>query len=124
MTFAEHTRAPARDEDGSVARPAEYAFTLFVSGASESSARAIEHIREICDGHLPGCHDLRVVDLHQQPALAGRYHVLATPTLIRDRPLPSRIVVGDMSDHRRILAALEVTARWPGAELPDHGGAP
>jgi circadian clock protein KaiB len=91
--------------------PAEYGFTLFVSGASDASARAIECVREICDSKLPGCHDLSVVDLHQQPALAEHHHVLATPTLVRDRPLPSRIVVGDMSDHQRILAALGVVPR-------------
>jgi circadian clock protein KaiB len=91
--------------------PAEYAFTLFVSGASDASARAIKCVREICDAELPGCHDLSVVDLHQQPALAERRHVLATPTLVRDRPLPSLIVVGDMSNSPRILAALGVTSR-------------
>jgi circadian clock protein KaiB len=94
--------------------PAEYGFTLFVSGASDASARAIDCVREICDSELPGCHDLSVVDLHQQPALAEHHHVLATPTLVRDRPLPSRIVVGDMSDHQRILDALGVVpaAAW------------
>jgi circadian clock protein KaiB len=93
--------------------PAEYGFTLFVSGASDASARAIECVREICDSELAGCHDLSVVDLHQQPALADHHHVLATPTLVRDRPLPSRIVVGDMSDRQRILAALGVVPRAP-----------
>ena len=31
-----------------------------------------------------------------------------TPTLIKDRPLPLRMLVGDMSDHIRILLALDV----------------
>src|ERR1700722_9855303 len=91
--------------------PAEYAFTLFVSGASDASARAIESAREICDSELPGCHELSVVDLHQQPELAEQHRVLATPTLVRTRLLPSRIVVGDMSDHQRILTALGVAPR-------------
>jgi circadian clock protein KaiB len=91
--------------------PTEYGFTLFVSGASDASARAIESVREICDAKLPGRHELSVVDLHQQPAMAEHHRVLATPTLVRDRPLPSRIVVGDMSDHQRILTALDVAPR-------------
>ena len=91
--------------------PTEYAFILFVSGASDASARAIENVRELCDTELPGCHELNVVDLHQQPAMAEHHRVLATPTLVRNRPLPSRIVVGDMSDHQRILAALGVAPR-------------
>jgi circadian clock protein KaiB len=109
--------------------PSEYAFTLFVSGASDASARAIEAVREICDTELPGRHELSVVDLHQQPALAEHHHVLATPTLVRDRPLPSRIAVGEMSNHQRILAALGVTPRTSGentsrASTASRDGAP
>lgn len=86
----------------------QYELTLFVSGASESSARAILNIREICDVHLGGRHHLQIVDLNQEPGLAALHHVLATPTLIKDRPLPPRMLVGDMSDHVKILLALDV----------------
>ena len=86
----------------------QYELTLFVSGASDSSARAIANIREICDAHLGGRHQLHIVDLNQEPALADAHHILATPTLIKDHPLPLRMLVGDMSDHVRILLALDV----------------
>ena len=80
-------------------QPSTYGLTLFVSGASDSSAQAIANVREICDAHLDGRHQLNIVDLNQEPALAGQHHVLATPTLIKDHPLPLRMLVGDMSDH-------------------------
>jgi circadian clock protein KaiB len=86
----------------------QYELTLFVSGASDSSARAIVNIREICDAHLGGRFHLDIVDLNQEPALAAPHHVLATPTLIKDSPLPLRMLVGDMSDHSKILLALDV----------------
>jgi circadian clock protein KaiB len=86
----------------------QYELTLFVSGASLSSAKAILNIREICDAHLGGRHRLEIVDLNQEPGLAATHNVLATPTLIKDHPLPPRMLVGDMSDHVRILLALEV----------------
>jgi circadian clock protein KaiB len=85
-----------------------YVLTLFVSGASDSSARAIADVREMCDQNLRGRHDLSIVDLNQEPALAARHHVLATPTLIKDRPLPVRMRVGDMSDHVTVLRVLGV----------------
>jgi circadian clock protein KaiB len=85
-----------------------YSLTLFVSGASDSSAHAITNVREICDAHLSGRHELNIVDLHQEPALAEQHNVLATPTLVRDHPLPLRMLVGDMSDHARVLLALDV----------------
>lgn len=59
-------------------------------------------------GTSKGRYHLDIVDLHQGPALAGQHHVLATPTLIKDHPLPTRMLVGDMSDHPRILIALDV----------------
>jgi circadian clock protein KaiB len=86
----------------------QYELTLFVSGASEASARAITNIREICDAHLDGRHLLNIVDLNQEPALASEHHVLATPTLVKDHPPPLRMLVGDMSDHMKILLALDV----------------
>jgi circadian clock protein KaiB len=85
-----------------------YTLTLFVSGASDSSSHAIANVREICDQHLNGRHQLNVVDLNQEPASAAAHHVLATPTLIKDHPLPTRMLVGDMSDHVRILLALDL----------------
>ncbi len=85
-----------------------YELTLFVSGASDSSARAIANIREICDAHLNGRHQLNIVDLNQEPALGSEHHVLATPTLVKDHPPPLRMLVGDMSDHVKILLALDV----------------
>jgi circadian clock protein KaiB len=95
-----------------------YALTLFVSGASASSAHAVANVREICDVHLDGRYHLDIVDLHQEPGLARQHNVLATPTLVKGHPLPSRMLVGDMSDHPRILVALDVhQAVGPG----DHG---
>ncbi len=96
-----------------------YALTLFVSGASDSSAQAIANMRDICDEYLEGRYSLDIVDLHQEPARAGEHNVLATPTLIKDYPLPARMLVGDMSDHPRILAALGVRVA---TGVEDHRG--
>jgi circadian clock protein KaiB len=97
-----------------------YTLTLFVSGASDSSAQAITNVREICDGYLKGRYQLDIVDLHQEPALAAQHHVLATPTLIKDHPPPTRMLVGDMSDHPRVLIALDVSlAAGPTVEADD-----
>ena len=94
-----------------------YTLTLFVSGASESSAQAIANVRKLCDEHLFGRHQLRIVDLNQEPDQAGEHHVLATPTLIKDLPLPSRMLVGDMSDHERILRAIDATGIAPAVPI-------
>jgi circadian clock protein KaiB len=90
-----------------------YLLTLFVSGASEASARAIANVREICDSHVTGEIELGIVDLNQEAESARGRHVLATPTLVRDRPLPMRMLVGDMSDHVRVLSLLDMVIIGP-----------
>jgi hypothetical protein len=80
MTPTERPLTRERDEPGpTVGDCREYAFTLFVSGASDLSANAIEDARQICDAHLPGRQYFSIVCLHQQPVLAEHHHVLATP---------------------------------------------
>jgi circadian clock protein KaiB len=58
--------------------------------------------------HLVGRHQLSIVDVHQEPELASQWNVLATPTLVKERPLPVRLLVGNMSDHTKVLLALGV----------------
>jgi circadian clock protein KaiB len=104
----------------------QYELTLFVSGASASSARAITNIREICDARLNGRHHLNIVDLNQEPDLAAQHNILATPTLVKDRPLPLRMLVGDMSDHVKVLLALDVkdSSRTRAAGAAKHEAGP
>ncbi len=91
----------------------DYDLTLFVSGASDLAARAIANARRLCDVHLHGrCH-LSVVDVHEDPAAVLNSRLLATPTLVRNRPLPMRRVVGDLSDTDKVLRALDLPLARP-----------
>jgi circadian clock protein KaiB len=94
-----------------------YELTLFVSGASGRSARAIANARELCDVHLQGQHQLSIVDVHEDPSAVLRDGILAAPTLVKNRPLPARKYVGDLSHTDKVLSALELplTANAPAA---------
>lgn len=95
---------------------AQYELTLFVSGASGRSARAVANVRALCDTYLGNQYQLEVVDVHQHPELMTSRGVLAAPTLIKDAPLPVRTLVGDMSDAQRVLLALHVQPVGPAPE--------
>ena len=106
---ADEDRVPDQLEQpraGRVASP--YVLTLFVTGASELSVRAIRDVRRLCEEHLVGRYSLEVVDVHRDPALMTSYDVVAAPALIRVAPLPKRMLVGDLSDTSRVLAALDI----------------
>lgn len=87
-----------------------FSFRLFVSGATTRSQRAIGNIRAICDSHLNGRFDLEIVDVYLDPGATRDFQILATPTLVRTQPGPVRRVIGDLSDHGRVIAALNITA--------------
>lgn len=84
--------------------------TLFVSGASASSSRSVRRLRDLCDRHAPSGYDLEIVDIYQQPEMVVSRGVLAVPTLIKDLPLPVRVLIGDFTDEPRVLAALGLSA--------------
>ena len=88
--------------------PPNYVLRLYVTGATPRSTRAIANIREICEEHLKGRYSLEVVDIYQQAALAADEQIIAAPTLIRKLPLPLRRLVGDLSDHERVLLGLDL----------------
>jgi circadian clock protein KaiB len=80
--------------------------TLFVSGTSPTSARAERRLRDMCDRRCPSGYDLKIVDIYQQPEVVVSRGVLAVPTLIKELPLPMRVLIGDFTDEPRVLAAL------------------
>ena len=80
--------------------------TLFISGASPASTRAVRRLRDLCDRNCPDGYDLEIVDIYQQPALVASRGVVAVPTLIKDLPLPIRLLVGDFADESAVLTAL------------------
>jgi circadian clock protein KaiB len=92
---------PHHDADNTV-----YELTLFVSGASDLSARAIANATELCETCLTGRYRLAVVDVHEDVVAILDHGVLATPTLVRIQPLPIRRAVGDLSHTDTVLLAL------------------
>jgi circadian clock protein KaiB len=80
--------------------------TLFISGSAPTSIQAAQRLRDLCDQYCPSGYDLEIVDIYQQPELVVSRGVLAVPTLIKELPLPVRVLIGDFTDEPRVLAAL------------------
>jgi circadian clock protein KaiB len=81
---------------------------LFVTGATSRSRRAILNINAICQQVLQGRYELEVVDIYQNPALAEEEQIIATPTLVKQLPLPLRRIIGDFSDREHVLLGLDL----------------
>ena len=94
------------DEDAA-APTIKYVLTLFITGQTVRSQRAVANLRALCDKLADRC-ELNVVDVLEQPQRAEDEKVLATPTVIRYRPLPLRRVIGDLSDPEKVVSWLDL----------------
>jgi len=100
-------KTPAEDAgERPVDDPTFYDLTLYVSGASDKSAQAIAAAMAVCERLLAGRHRLAILDLNLDLGAALADHVIATPTLVRNLPLPVRKLVGDLSDVDKVVSAL------------------
>ena len=81
---------------------------LYVTGQTPNSQRAIANMRRVCEEELGGEYDLVIIDVLERPQLAEDERILATPTLIKELPLPLRRVIGDLSDTDKVLLGLDL----------------
>jgi len=87
-----------------------YLLKLYVTGATARSLRAIANLKGICEEYLKGRYHLEVVDIYRRPELLSRDQIVAVPTLIKKRPVPLRLLVGDLSRTELVLQGLGLVA--------------
>jgi circadian clock protein KaiB len=85
-----------------------YLLRLYVSGMSPRSTAALASIKELCEEQLQGRYELEVIDIYQHPQLAVDEQIVAVPTLVRHLPEPLRRIIGDLSNHERLLMGLDL----------------
>ncbi len=86
----------------------KYALRLYITGQTPRSLRAIENLRRICEEELGGDYELKIIDVLEQPQMANEDKILATPTLIKIRPLPLSRIIGDLSDLETVRFGLDI----------------
>ena len=88
-----------------------YVIRLYVSGMTSRSQSAIRALRRVCERHLADHYEFEVINLSEHPELAQREQIIASPTLVKERPLPQSRLVGDMSREDRVIAGLGIRPR-------------
>ena len=114
-TEVEPTRAAVVARDG-----AHYVLRLYIAGATPCGIRAIANVRAICQDQLYGRHDLEVVDINQNREPSAGENFIAVPALIKTLPLPSRRIIGDLSETERVLIGLDL--RTSSDKAAEDGG--
>ncbi|UOQ76806.1 circadian clock KaiB family protein [Hymenobacter sp. 5516J-16] len=98
---------------------AEYVLHLYITGATPNSTRAVQNIKGLCEQYLKGRYELVIIDIYQQPELAEQDQIVAAPTLVKKMPLPTRRLIGDLSEKDKVLLALGLSAPFGTASPHD-----
>jgi circadian clock protein KaiB len=81
---------------------------LFVCGMTPASELAITNVCRIFEGAGRPRFDLQIIDVLERPDIAEREKIIATPTLIKEQPLPREIIIGDLSKRDVVCSFLGI----------------
>jgi circadian clock protein KaiB len=82
---------------------------LYVSGMSPKSMEAIENIKRLCSEYLSEAFVLEIIDIYKNPEAAVEQHIIFSPSLIKQLPLPKKTLVGTLADEEKVIKALGIT---------------
>ena len=68
----------------------KYVLKLYVAGQTPRSQRAIASVHRICEEQLQDVSAVEVIDVLERPEMGEEAGILATPTLVKQFPLPAR----------------------------------
>jgi circadian clock protein KaiB len=81
---------------------------LYVVGNTPAAIQAITAIQALLDKRLAGQWHLELLDVTEAGDLLEVDRIMAVPALVRVSPPPKKRVVGDLSDHEKVLLGLDI----------------
>lgn len=81
---------------------------LYISGMSPKSLEAVENLKQLCDEYLQDPFDLEIIDIYKHPEIAVSQSVVFCPSLVKQSPLPRKILIGTLKDPEQVVKALGV----------------
>jgi len=82
-------------------------FKLYIIKQAPTSPEIILKLKSFLDSNFKNCYVLDVIDILAHPDKAVMDNVMASPTLIKDKPYPQKRVVGSIH-FSRLLADLNL----------------
>lgn len=81
---------------------------LFITGHSKRSELAVKNLHEICSTITDTEYEIIIIDVLDEPQQAEDLTILATPTVVKESPSPSRRVFGDLSATQKVIEGLDL----------------
>lgn len=82
-------------------------FKIFVAGSNSRNKELVSSFRKICSDKLvKRQHQIDVIDILKDSKEAEAKKILATPTIIREKPTPERRIIGDFRENSKAVKVL------------------
>jgi circadian clock protein KaiB len=107
MPPREPSELEAFEAAAKAAKTSSYVLHLVISGRGHHSNTALLNVRRFCEERLQGRYELKLTSLDSHPEKAKSLEIFATPTLIREFPLPQRRFIGNMTHLAEVLIATD-----------------
>lgn len=86
-----------------------YRLKLYIIGYTPVAKRAIDNLKDICNKiEKKDKYELEIINLQEKPQLAEQEKIIATPLLVKELPEPIRRIIGDLSNHEKVLVGLDI----------------
>ena len=91
-----------------MAPESQYVLKLYITGMTPKIEQGLGSLLKACDRYLKGHYEFKIIDILENDELASSDRILATPTLIRAEPPPTKRVIGDITNTDKVMAGLDL----------------
>ena len=81
-------------------------FKLYVTGSGNISQKAIEDLKSVLEEKLKEQYTLKIINVLENPELAIKDKISATPTLVKNEPSKDVKLVGNANKDEMVVAVL------------------
>jgi len=81
---------------------------LYITGKTPLGIRAIKNLKKIIEQYNISC-NYEIINVLENPEIAEKEKILATPLLIIINSKGYKRIVGDLSDSKQVLSELNLT---------------
>jgi len=85
----------------------EYTFVLYTAGLNPDDQQKICDLKKVLQLEFGDDFSLEVINVLENPDLADRQKILATPTIILETPAPTQQCIIDLTNKEKLSAKIE-----------------
>lgn len=88
-----------------------FKFRLYIAGDTQNSIEALANLTNFCHIYLKDRHEIEVIDVFKETAMALEDGIFMTPTLVKLSPSPSKKIIGTLRQTSILLQTLGLSTQ-------------